>query len=190
MSTVGWADVIWIPDGDTIKVRAADGKMYFVRYICMNTPETDEPFYEEAKAMNIRLAGQRVWLERESSNVDRHGLLLRHVYTDESRDVLIGEELIRAGMAHTYPFKPDVELEGRFREAEIKAKAKKLGIWSQSKKKKDRLDYYSKAIKKGMSREMLYVAYRVQKLPKPSQRLVAKSLALMADTFRKVLSNE
>lgn len=73
-------------DGDTIEVEFEDGAVARVRLIGVDTPETVDPrrpvqcFGAEASARTRELLdGQRVWLERDVSQTDRFGRLLRYV---------------------------------------------------------------------------------------------------------------
>ena len=73
-------------DGDTIEVDM-NGSQYTVRYIGMDTPETVhptrgvEPYGHEASKRNRELVeGKTVYLEKDISETDRYGRLLRYVY--------------------------------------------------------------------------------------------------------------
>jgi len=64
-----------------------DGKDYRVRYIGIDTPETvhptrgEEPYGREASARNKELIiGATVYLEKDVSETDRYGRLLRYVW--------------------------------------------------------------------------------------------------------------
>ncbi len=95
--------VVSVTDGDTIKVRLADGREEKVRYIGINTPEMDQPFGEEAKSANQALVtGREVRLVRDVRERDRYGRLLRYVYVD---GLFVNAELVRIGYAQavTYP---------------------------------------------------------------------------------------
>src|SRR5689334_3076842 len=77
-------DVVRIVDGDTIVVSLA-GKDVKVRYIGMDTPEDVkpespvEPMSREAAAANTRLVGgQTVVMEKDISETDQYGRLLRY----------------------------------------------------------------------------------------------------------------
>ena len=81
-----WLRVI---DGDTIKVDI-DRRLYDVRYIGVDTPETKhptkgvQPYGPEASERNRQLVeGRTVQLERDVSETDRYGRLLRYVYVDK-----------------------------------------------------------------------------------------------------------
>lgn len=105
-------------DGDTIDVRQGE-VTYRVRYIGVNTPENDEVCYREASEANrVLVAGQQVRLERDESNTDRYGRLLRYVYVGDS---FVNEVLVRDGWAEAVLYEPDDEFYNRFVELEIEA---------------------------------------------------------------------
>lgn len=70
-----------------------------IRYIGMNTPEleTNECYATEASEMNKELVlGKTVKLEKDISDVDKYGRLLRYVYVD---NVFVDDYLVRNGFA-------------------------------------------------------------------------------------------
>jgi micrococcal nuclease len=123
------AQVIHVVDGDTIDV-LIDGTEFTVRYILVDTPETHqgvEPFGPEATEANRQLVeGQIVRLEKDVSETDRYGRLLRYVYVD---DLMINEELLRQGMATVATYPPDVKYVDRFLALQQEAQAAGVGIW-------------------------------------------------------------
>src|SRR5439155_1440086 len=106
------ATVIRIVDGDTIVV-SIEGKDFKLRYIGMDTPEDVdpnspvEPMSREAAAANQKLvAGKTVLLEKDVSETDRYGRLLRYVWLHQgSTWTLVNLELVRLGFAsaESYP---------------------------------------------------------------------------------------
>lgn len=117
-------------DGDTIEL--AGGKR--VRYIGIDTPETVDPkrpvgcFGKEASAKNKRLVlGKTVRLEKDVSETDKYGRLLRYVYVG---DVMINDYLVRQGFAHAVTYPPDVKLQELFRNAEQEAQDNNRGLWA------------------------------------------------------------
>lgn len=120
------AQVTQVIDGDTIEVEL-DGQHYRVRYIGMDTPEVGEPFYAAAIEANRRLVqGQVVEMEKDVSETDRYGRLLRYVYVG---NVMVNEELIRLGMAQVATFPPDVEYAERFLIVQEEAQTQGVGLW-------------------------------------------------------------
>ena len=121
-------EVVRVIDGDTIEI--AGGA--HVRYIGIDTPETypEEEFYgPEAKAKNIELVdGKLVTLEKDVSETDKYGRLLRYVYVD---GVFVNGELVRLGYAEAVAYPPDTRYQWQLSQLEKEAKAAKLGIWGE-----------------------------------------------------------
>ena len=128
------ARVASVTDGDTIRVEL-DGENLAVRYIGIDAPETRdpaEPFGAESTDANERLvAGREVVLERDVSDVDRFGRLLRYVWVDtEEGWILVNHELVRQGMATVVTFPPDVKYHDEvLLPAQREARAAGLGLW-------------------------------------------------------------
>ncbi len=120
--------VVRVIDGDTIEI--AGGA--HVRYIGMDTPETDpkvEFYGPEAKAKNIEMVeGKLVTLEKDVSETDKYGRLLRYVYVD---GVFVNGELVRLGYAEAVSYLPDTRYQWQLEQLEKEAKAAKLGIWGE-----------------------------------------------------------
>jgi len=117
-------------DGDTIEIEG--GKK--VRYLGIDTPETVDPrkpvqcFGIEASNANKKLVlGKRVKLEKDISETDKYGRLLRYVYVD---DIFVNDYLVRNGYAYAVTFPPDVKYQQQFLEAQKEARENKRGLWS------------------------------------------------------------
>jgi endonuclease YncB( thermonuclease family) len=122
------AQVTAITDGDTITVRMG-GKEYKLRYILINTPETDQPLGAEATAANRALVmGKTVYLVKDVSETDRYGRLLRYVYLADG--TFVNAELVRQGWAQVATFPPDVSKEAEIRTAQQEAAAAGRGLWA------------------------------------------------------------
>ena len=129
------ATVIEVVDGDTIRVAVGD-EPYVVRYIGINAPEGDSlderlsQIAAEATAKNTELvAGQLVRLEKDVSDTDASGRLLRYVWVG---DWMVNSELVRQGYAAAATYEPDVKHQALFTELQQQAKAAGLGIWSST----------------------------------------------------------
>lgn len=122
------ATVTQIIDGDTIDV-SQDGQEYRLRYIGMDTPERDEPFYREATAANESLvAGQTILLVKDVSETDRYGRLLRYVYLTDG--TFVNAELVRLGFAQIATFPPDVRHQALFQQLQQEAREAGRGLWA------------------------------------------------------------
>jgi micrococcal nuclease len=119
-----------VVDGDTLVLDSGQR----VRLIGVDTPETvhpqrpPEPLGPEASEFTRRLVeGRPVRLEFDRERWDAYQRVLAYVYVD---DLLLNEELIRAGLSRaftTYPFRSDMQR--RFRAAEAEARAGRRGLW-------------------------------------------------------------
>jgi micrococcal nuclease len=122
------ARVVRVVDGDTIDVRL-DGSQVRVRYIGMDTPERDEAYFRVSTEANRELVdGQTVYLERDVSETDRYGRLLRYVYLGDGR--MVNELLVEAGLAHAATFPPDVRYAARLQAAQLRAEDARRGLWA------------------------------------------------------------
>ena len=113
-----------VVDGDTIVLE--DGTK--VRYIGLNTPERDRPFYEEATDANRKLVeNKEIRLEFDTVNIDQYGRTLAYVFEGET---FVNLELLRQGYANVFTVPPNVKYEELFREAEQKAREAGRGLWA------------------------------------------------------------
>jgi endonuclease YncB( thermonuclease family) len=111
-------------DGDTIEVEI-DDIIYDVRYIGINTPERSDPCFDEATNANAEFVqGRVVRLERDTSDTDRFGRLLRYVYVD---DTFVNEELVQMGVAEVVLYQPDDREFENFRNIEQAAARNGIG---------------------------------------------------------------
>jgi micrococcal nuclease len=125
--------VVRVVDGDTIEVEIS-GKIESVRYIGIDTPETVDPrkpvqcFGVEASNKNKELVGGKtVRLEKDITDRDKYGRLLRYVWLG---DMLINQVLTEQGFAKSYSYPPDIKYQNKFVEAERTAREDKLGLWT------------------------------------------------------------
>lgn len=124
-----------VVDGDTIKL--SNGKT--VRYIGVNTPETVDPrrpvgcFGKEASAKNKELVlGKTVRLEKDVSETDKYGRLLRYVYIEGtgSAQVFVNDYLVRQGYAYAVSYPPDIKYQNIFQRSQAFARSQNKGLWS------------------------------------------------------------
>ena len=127
------AKVVRVVDGDTIQVDI-NGYLYKVRYIGIDTPETVHPtkpveyFGKEASEKNRELVeGKTVLLEKDVSEVDKYGRLLRYVWVD---DMMVNAELVRLGYAQVVTYPPDVKYQEYFVQLQREAQEGGLGLWA------------------------------------------------------------
>jgi len=122
------ATVTRVIDGDTIVIDTGQK----VRYIGIDTPEVypqAEPYGKEAWEVNRHLVdGKPVRLERDVSDTDRYGRLLRYVYVDE---IFVNAELVRLGLARAQAYPPDTRNQQYFEELEVIARETHQGMWAK-----------------------------------------------------------
>ena len=127
------AQVVRVIDGDTIEV-SMGGELYKVRYIGIDTPETKHPekpvewMGQEASTKNEGLVGGKiVELEKDVSETDRYGRLLRYVWVG---DLMVNAELVRLGYAAVSTYPPDVKYQDLFLRLQKEAREAGVGLWA------------------------------------------------------------
>ena len=122
------ATVTQVIDGDTITI----GTGQRVRYIGIDTPEVhpqQEAYGMEAWQANRQLVeGKKVRLEKDVSNTDKYGRLLRYVYVD---DIMVNAELVRLGLAEAKTYPPDTKYQDILAQLEKEARQAGLGMWAK-----------------------------------------------------------
>jgi micrococcal nuclease len=134
------ARVTRVVDGDTLKVRIdSQPEEQTIRIIGVDTPETKDPnkevmcYGDEATSKTqdlVNRAGGNVELEKDTSETDRYGRLLRYVWLPNSDGrTMLNEELVKGGYARAVVYPPDVKYRERFSAEEQRAKRQHLGLW-------------------------------------------------------------
>mgnify|MGYP002714422685 FL=1 len=138
--------VVRVVDGDTavIKINNENQK---VRFVGMDTPEYNpkrdisEPWGKEATEFTRSLLENKiVYLEKDVSDTDKYGRLLRYVWLEqpenpshptykEIENQMANGILVRDGYARAKEYKPDTQYKDIFRDIESDAKLKKVGLW-------------------------------------------------------------
>lgn len=122
------ARVSRVVDGDTIVV-VIDGQSFDLRYIGIDSAEAGDVFGAEATAANEALVGGRtVYLEKDVSETDRYGRLLRYVYLADG--TFVNAELVRGGFAEAKDYPPDSKYRDLLDEAEQEARVALVGVWA------------------------------------------------------------
>ena len=119
--------VIRVIDGDTIEIEGGQK----VRYIGIDTPEATtqhECFGTQAASKNRELTeGKDVSLEKDISQTDKYGRLLRYVYID---NLFVNEYLVSEGYAHSSSYPPDIKYQDRLKSAQNQAMSANKGLWN------------------------------------------------------------
>lgn len=124
------AQVLRVIDGDTLELD--DGRR--VRLIGIDAPEKEGPYthaepYGDMAAEYVRkaLENQAVWLERDVSDTDRYGRLLRYVYLADGTQV--NRWFVAEGQALAAEYPPDTRDAELLRQAEQEAREHRRGLW-------------------------------------------------------------
>lgn len=140
------AEVIRVVDGDTLKVRLADGEENYVRLIGIDTPESvasdksrncEEGTIAADFTKSLVSPGQTVWLSRDVSDTDTYGRWLRYVWLElpddssnegEIASKMLNAILVQEGYAQVKRYKPDTTLHDMFEQWGDKAAADGKGV--------------------------------------------------------------
>lgn len=130
------AYVTKVVDGDTFEIENG----LSVRFIGIDTPETVDPrrpvgcFGKEASnETKSLLDGKMVILQKDLSDKDKYGRLLRYVFLplNDGRTLFVDDYLVREGFARVYTYPPDVKYSEQLREAEVEARKNQRGLWGK-----------------------------------------------------------
>lgn len=126
--------VLRVVDGDTIVLETGET----LRYIGIDAPEESrgqECFSRESTDKNkVLVLGKEVRLEKDVSEKDRFGRLLRYIWalSDSGQgDIFVNEQLVREGYATASTYPPDVKYSDLFKKAESEARENNRGLWGE-----------------------------------------------------------
>lgn len=130
------ARVVRVVDGDTLVIDRGTGNER-LRYIGIDAPESVKPdspvefMGREASAANTALVeGATLVLERDVSDTDQFGRLLRYAWLRDGETWLfVNLELVRQGYAQVVTYPPDVRWTDTLRDAQRVARDAGLGLW-------------------------------------------------------------
>jgi len=113
-------------DGDTFRTQKGET----VRLLGINAPEIADPGGDIAKdLLTFFVLNKNLRLEKDITNQDDYGRLLRYVFVDGK---FINAELIRLGYAETRFYPPDTLYRKELEELEKVALRNRRGLWSFS----------------------------------------------------------
>jgi micrococcal nuclease len=111
-------------DGDTVVL--SNGA--HVRYIGIDTPEKDRPYYDQARDLNQQLIqGRKARLEYDIEKTDSYGRTLAYLYLKDG--TMVNAEMIRQGYAYVYTFPPNLKHTDLFLQLQKEAREHKRGLW-------------------------------------------------------------
>ena len=124
--------VVGVADGDTITLLDASNKQHKIRLSGIDAPERSQPFGQRSKQSLSDLAYSRS-VSVEWSKRDRYRRIVGKVL-EGGRDVNL--EQVQRGMAWHYKHYQSEQSAAdrtRYSEAEVEARAARLGLWADSK---------------------------------------------------------
>lgn len=141
------AQVVRVVDGDTIKVDIG-GEKYKVRMIGVDTPETVHPKkgveYYGKEASNFtkkELTEKTIYLQKDVSDTDKYGRLLRYVWLkkpsseypkeNEIKENMYNAILVSRGYARVFTMQPDSKYSDLFLSLERNARQNSIGLWGE-----------------------------------------------------------
>lgn len=134
------ATVKRVVDGDTIVV-IIDNAEYKLRLIGVNSPESTTKIEEYGKEAsdytNKKLTGKTVYLEKDVSETDKYGRLLRYVWLEiptqisetEIKEKMFNAILVLNGYAQAATYPPDVKYASYFNTFSNTARTNNIGLW-------------------------------------------------------------
>lgn len=161
------AKVVRVVDGDTLVVDRGNGDEK-LRLILVNTPETVHPtkgveFYgkEASNFTKSQLTDKTIYLEKDVSDTDKYGRLLRYVWIDtpsskdELRTKCFNAILLANGFAQVSTFPPDVKYQNEFLEIQKEARDKGIGLWGSNPGETPKFD--SETVNKDNGKLLAYI---------------------------------
>lgn len=145
------AKVVKHVDGDTVYIMLENGEEYKVRFIGIDTPETRhpskgvEPYGKEASEYTKNnLLNTTVYLEKDISDIDRYGRLLRYIWLpsaigkvnfenpslEDVKEYMFNGKLVAEGYAQSSSYPPDVKYQDYFLELNRAARESEIGLWN------------------------------------------------------------
>ncbi len=130
-----------VVDGDTFYARFSNGQEKKVRLIGVDTPESTiqhELYGKEASNYTkSKLLGKTVYLEKDVSETDKYGRLLRYVWLEkptsitesEIRSKMFNAILLINGYAQVATYPPDVKYVDYFTKFQKEARQANVGLW-------------------------------------------------------------
>ncbi|NCN44974.1 MAG: hypothetical protein COU63_00115 [Candidatus Pacebacteria bacterium CG10_big_fil_rev_8_21_14_0_10_36_11] len=118
-----------VVDGDTFEIESGEK----VRLIGIDAPETVHPqqpveCYGKVSSETLKklIEGKQVTMEKDVSETDRYGRLLRYVYIDGQS---INEFLVQEGFAYASSYPPDVAEQTKLKDLQQQAMVSGKGLW-------------------------------------------------------------
>ncbi len=116
--------VIRIADGDTFHMLLADKRSIKIRLFGIDCPETQQPFYQQAKNELSRLIFNKT-VTITFDNKDQYGRYLAIAFVDGQS---VNEAMLSSGLAWHFT---RYDRNAKWKSLEKEARKQRIGIWSQ-----------------------------------------------------------
>ena len=104
-----------------------DGNTYRVRYIGVDAPESERPYYTESKKANSDLVlNKEIILVKDVSETDQFDRLLRYVIV---KNIFVNLELVKMGFAVAETYPPVIACADTFSTVQNVTRGSQIGIW-------------------------------------------------------------
>jgi endonuclease YncB( thermonuclease family) len=125
------AAVVAVLDGSRLTLDVG-GQQETVRYLGIQAPAGDACFAADATTASTALVeGEHVWLEREATDRDADGALLRDVWIVDANGnrALVAARLLETGAGTPAPAPPDTRYQAWLQAAAALARTNGAGLW-------------------------------------------------------------
>lgn len=110
-------------DGDTFEISSGER----VRLLGIDAPEVGQPGGDISRdVLSVLIEGKNVRLEKDFSDTDKYGRLLRYVYCG---DIFVNQYMISQGYAKPFFLPPDTKYKEEFEKISEQAEINKRGLW-------------------------------------------------------------
>lgn len=116
-------------DGDTVEIEGGQK----IRLIGVDAPESVHPqkpveCYAKVASETLKqwLEGKKVVLEKDVSETDRYGRLLRYIWLDGEN---VNQRLVQEGFAYASSYPPDIKNQEKLQALQEDARVQSKGLW-------------------------------------------------------------
>lgn len=185
-------------DGDTVYVKIGN-KECKVRFIGINCPESTirlDPYGKEASNYTkSKLLGKTIYLQKDVSNTDKYGRLLRYVWLQkptsinekEIRSKMFNAILVINGYAQAATYPPDVKYSNYFVKFQSEARNKNIGLWGKKYSNSSTTKKVVSTQSKNFNRIVYWTPNGKSYHSTPNCRTLRKSKTIIKGTLKKAI---
>jgi len=127
-STISSGKVTSVIDGKTLRLDNGE----YVRLLGIDSPQQGSTYYDESvNALKLMVLDKQVKLEKDTTNTDSNGNMLRYVYVDfNGQQLFVNQELVRQGYALSFFLEPNVKYRSQIEQARADCLKDKIRLCS------------------------------------------------------------